>query len=191
VRRLHPGTGRYDIYDDTRSQVYRGLEGEASATNAVIAGAPGAILTSGTSVVNAFFHSTGGAATENNEYAFVPSSGTVSSGPVSYLRGIGDRAPDGRAYDAGAPYYAWKTSTLTRTQLSAMFRTDARTSVGDLLRLDLTRRGVSGRLYRVTLYGTAGTKTVSGDVFRTVYNAARPSGTLPLRSNLFNVAPLP
>jgi len=191
VRRLHPTSGNYDLYDDTRSQVYRGMKLEKATTDALIAGAPGAILVSGSSVVNAFFHSTGGGATENNEYAFVGSSGAVTSGPVGYLRGVSDRRPDGTAYDAGAPYFAWTTTTLTRAQLSAIFRTDSRTSVGDLLRLDLTRRGVSGRLYRVTLYGTTGTKTVSADVFRAVYNAARPSGSLMLRSNLFNVAPLP
>jgi stage II sporulation protein D len=191
VRRLHPGRGSFDLYDDTRSQVYRGVEAERAATNAVITANPGAILKYGDSVANTFFHSTGGGATENNEYAFVGSSGAVTSGVVRYLRGVSDRAPDGTAYDAGAPLYGWRTSSLTRAQLSTMFRADSRTNVGDLLRLDLTRRGVSGRLYRVTLYGTAGSKTVSADVFRAVYNARRPSGTAMLRSNLFNIAPLP
>lgn len=190
VRRLRT-TGTFDVYDDTRSQVYRGVEAERSTTNAVIAAAPGAILKSGSAVVNAFFHSTGGAATENNEYAFVGSSGAVTSGPVKYLRGIADRPASGTAYDATAPYYSWKTTTLTRAQLSAMLRADSRTNVGDLLRLDLTRRGVSGRLYRVTLYGTTATRTVSADVFRAVYNAERPYRTAMLRSNLFDLAPLP
>ena len=191
VRRLHPTVGSFDVYDDTRSQVYRGVEAEKPVTDAIIAAAPGAIIVSGGSVVNAFFHSTGGSATENNEYAFVGSTGAVTSGKVVYLRGIDDRAPDGRAWDAASPYYAWSTSSLTRSQLSAMLRKDSRTNVGDVLRLNLTRRGVSGRLYQVVIYGTKGTKTVSADVFRSVYNAARPSGTLPLRSNLFDARPLP
>jgi stage II sporulation protein D len=191
VRRLHPSTGSYDLFDDARSQVYHGQEGEASTTTALISARPGVVLMSGSSVVNAFFHSTGGAATENNEYAFVSASGAVTSGPLSYLRGVKDRNAAGAPYDAAAPYFAWTTTLLTRTTLSAMLGSDPRTNVGDLLKLDLTHRGVSGRLYRVTLYGTAGSKTVSADVFRTVYNAARPSGTNPLRSNLFNLAPLP
>jgi len=191
VRRLHPSTGTFDLYDTTRSQVYLGYRAEKASTNAIIDAAPGAILVSGGSVVNAFFHSTGGGATESNEYAFVGSKGTVGSSRVSYLRGIDDRAPDGRAWDADAPYYAWSTSSLTRAQLSAMFRADARTRVGDVLRLNLTRRGVSGRLYQVVIYGTTATKTVSADVFRSVYNAHRPSGTRMLRSNLFDARPLP
>ena len=32
VRRLHPGEGVFDVYDDTRSQVYRGVEAERTAT---------------------------------------------------------------------------------------------------------------------------------------------------------------
>ena len=148
-------------------------------------------LQSGSTVVDAYFHSTGGSATESNEYAFVGSTGTPSTVRISYLRGIDDRRADGTAYDAAAPYFAWSTTSLTRSQLSAMLRTDIRTNVGDVLRLNLTRRGTSGRLYQVVIYGTAATRTVSADVFRTVYNKARPSGTLPLRSNLFDARPLP
>jgi len=119
----------------------------------------------------------------------VSSSGGVGSA-VPYLRGIPDRRPDGTAWDAGAPVYAWQSSTLTRSQLSAMFKRDARTNVGDLTKLNLTKRGVSGRLYRVTLTGSTGSKTVSADVFRSVYNTYRPSGTLSLRSNLLDTKPI-
>jgi hypothetical protein len=72
-----------------------------------------------------------------------------------------------------------------------MLKKDSRTSVGTLTRLDLRRRGVSGRLYQVVLHGSAGSKTVSADVFRAVYNAYRPSTALPLRSNLFDTRPIP
>jgi stage II sporulation protein D len=188
-RRLHPTTGTWDVYDDSRSQVYRGVEAEKSVTNDVIDADPGAILKYGTTVVNAFFSSTGGGATESNEYAFTSSSGKIGT-PVAYLRGIIDRSEDGVPWDAAAPYFAWTTSALTRAQLSTMFKGDSRTNVGDLVKLDLRKRGVSGRLYAVVLYGSTGTKTVSGDVFRSVYNARRPSGTLSLRSNLFDTRPI-
>ena len=100
-------------------------------------------------------------------------------------RGFADRDADGRAFDADSPTARWQTATLTRTQLSAIFKRDARTNVGDVTKLDLTHRGVSGRLYRVTLVGSKGSKTVSADVFVSVYNAGRPAGTGPLRSALF------
>jgi hypothetical protein len=63
--------------------------------------------------------------------------------------------------------------------------------VGDLLALDLGNRGISGRLVSVTLYGTAGTRTVSGEVFRAVFNAHRPTTDPSLKSTFLDVAPIP
>ncbi len=114
----------------------------------------------------------------------------MTASPVAYLRGFADRDADGKAFDAASPYATWQTATLTRAQLSSILRKDARTNVGDVTKLDLTNRGVSGRLYRVTLYGSAGKKTVSADVFVSVFNAGRPAGSAPLRSTLFDTKPI-
>ena len=72
-----------------------------------------------------------------------------------------------------------------------MFATDSRTNVGTLIALDLRDRGVSGRLISVTLIGSGGTKKVSGEVFRAVFNAAKASADPLLRSTLFALAPVP
>jgi stage II sporulation protein D len=188
---IHPTTGSFDLYDDTRSQVYRGQKGENAATDALIAATSGKVLLSGTTVANALFHSADGGWTENNEHVFVSSTGAIVAGPVSYLRGSSDRAPDGSSYDRTSPYATWKTATYSNAQLSAFFATDGRTNVGTITRLDLSRRGVSRRLISVTLVGTLGTKTVSGDVFRSVFNTASPLADPPLRGNLFDIAPIP
>jgi stage II sporulation protein D len=189
--RLHPGKGAFDVYDDTRSQVYRGVEGEAAATDAAIAATAGAVLKSGSAIANAMFHSTGGGATENNEFVFVSASGAIVAAPVSYLRGSSDRAPDGTAYDAAAPYATWQTVAYTRSALDAIFNADPRTAVGSSTRFDLSRRGVSGRLISVTLSGSLGSKTVSGAVFRAVFNAGRPAGDPMMRSTLVDTRPIP
>jgi stage II sporulation protein D len=191
ARRLRPGISNYDVVDDTRAQVYLGVRGEQRATNVAIGSTAGIVLRSGTSIANALFHSTGGGATENNENVFVAASGAIVAGPVSYLRGSLDRAPDGTAYDAGAPFATWQTAPYTGDQLSAIFANDARTSVGALAALDLSNRGVSGRLIRITLVGALGSKTVSGDVFRSVFNAWRPATDPQLRSSLFDTQPIP
>ena len=182
-------TQAWDVYDDTRSQVYRGREAEQASTNAVITAAPGVVLRYGTGVIDAVFHSTGGGATESSEYAFVSSSGTrARRSPTCAGSPTGPRAAPRttprRRTTTGRP------SVLTRAQLSAMVAKDARTAVGDLQRLDLRHRGVSGRLYQVVLYGSAGTKTVSADTFRSVYNAYKPSSAAMLRSNLFDTNPI-
>jgi stage II sporulation protein D len=191
ARRLRPGVSWFDVADDTTSQVYRGKEGEKTATNLVIAATAGQVLRSGSSIANTLFHSAAGGATEHNENVFVSSSGAKVAGPVSYLRGVRDRTPSGAAYDAASPYATWRTSTYTRAQLSAIFARDARTNVGSLTALDLRYRGVSGRLVKVRLIGSSGTKTVSGDVFRAVFNARKPAGDRMMRSTLVDTRPVP
>ncbi|TAK02165.1 MAG: SpoIID/LytB domain-containing protein [Chloroflexota bacterium] len=188
---LRPGTGTFDVYDDTRSQVYGGVRRELAAADSVIAATAGQVVRSGTSLANTLFHSTAGGATEHNENVFVSSAGARVASPVSYLRGSSDRDPSGVAYDAGAPYATWQTRSFSIAELSAIFGKDARTAVGTLSGLDLRNRGVSGRLISVTLVGTAGTKTVSGDVFVAVFNAGRPAGDAPLRGSLVDVKPIP
>jgi stage II sporulation protein D len=191
ARRLRPGVSYYDVTDDTSSQVYRGALGEKATTNAILAAGPGIVLRSGSSIANTLFHSTGGGATENNENVYVSSSGTKVAGAVSYLRGSADRTATGASYDAASPYATWQMKAYPIAQLSAWFAADPRTNVGSLRALDLRNRGVSGRLISVTLIGSAGSKKVSGDVFRSVLNAGRPTADPMLRSTLFALAPIP
>jgi SpoIID/LytB domain protein len=190
VSHLHPSTGTFDVYDDTRSQVYRGRNAEKAPTDSAIAMTAGSVLLSGSSVANAVFHSADGGATENNENVWTSSSGQPGT-PVSYLRGSSDRAPDGSSYDAASPYATWKTATYSAATLSSMLALDSRTNVGTLTAIDLSNRGVSGRLISVTLKGSLGTKTVSGEVFRAVFNGRKPSADPQLRSTLFDLAPIP
>ena len=191
ARRLRPATSYFDVPDDATSQIYRGVKAEKATTNAAIAATAGTVMTTGTTIANALFHSTGGGATESNENVYTSASGKRTSRPVSYLRGASDRAEDNTAYDATAPYATWATRAYARTELAAVFAADARTNVGDLIALDFSNRGVSGRLVSVTLIGSSGTRTVSGEVFRAVFNARRPAGDPSLKSTLLDIAPIP
>ena len=191
ARRLRPTVGNWDVADDSTSQVYLGLEGERSSTNNAIKYTEGTVVKKGSEIANTLFHSTAGGWTEHNENVFVSSSGAQTATPVSYLRGRSDRRADGTAYDDASPYAVWSTATYTRAQLSSWFGSDSRTNVGTLTALDLRDRGVSGRLISVTLIGSAGSKTVSGDVFRSIFNAKRPAADNPLRSTLFDLVPIP
>jgi stage II sporulation protein D len=191
--RLHPATGTFDIYADTRSQMYLGILVEKAGSNAAVSATASVVLrTPGGGLANALFHSTGGGATENNENVFVSATGQKVAGVFSYLRGSMDRRSDGSAYDAASSYATWSTRTYTRAQIQAWFAADSRTNVGTLVALDLRDRGVSGRLISVTLIGADGsTQKVAGDVFRAVFNAHRPSGDRMMRSTLFDFAPIP
>lgn len=191
ARRLRPSTSYFDVPDDSTSQIYRGVLAEKATTNAAIAATSSLVLRSGPTIANALFHSTGGGATESNENVYTSASGRRVARPVSYLRGALDRADDGTAFDARAPYATWSTRSYGLAQLSAIFAADTRTNVGELVALDLHDRGVSGRLVSVTLIGTTGTRTVSGEIFRSVFNAKRPAADPSLKSTLLDVAPIP
>jgi SpoIID/LytB domain protein len=191
--RLHPTTGTYDVYNDTRSQVYLGYLAEKTATNSAITATAGKVLRTSTGAkVTALFHSSDGGWTENNENVFTSSTGAKTAGVYSYLRGSSDRRPDGTSYDSSSPYATWHTNTYTLAQIQAWFAADSRSNVGTLVALDLRNRGVSGRLISVTLIGANGTtKQVSGAVFESIFNAHRPSGDPSMRSTLFDLIPIP
>lgn len=192
VYQRHPSTGTFDFYDDTRSQVYHATLAEKTSTTLAVTSTAGRVLMHGTSVADTLFHSAGGGATESNQNVFVSATGSIVSSPISYLQGSSDRAADGSAYDHESPYATWHTSTYTLVQVQAFFAADSRTNVGTLVALDLTHRGVSGRLLSVTLVGADGTlKTVSGAVFVAVFNAHRPGADAPMRDTLFGLAPIP
>jgi len=191
--RLHPSTGSFDIYADTRSQMYLGKLVEKAGSDSAVSATAGVVLrTPGGGIANALFSSTGGGATENNENVFVSATGQRTAGVYSYLRGSMDRRADSSPYDGASPYATWSTKTYTLAQIQAWFAADSRTNVGTLVAIDLRDRGVSGRLISVTLIGLDGTtKKVSGAIFRDVFNVHRPSGDRMMRSTLFDLAPIP
>ena len=187
-----PASPYYDVSDDTSSQVYRGMEGEKATTDAAITATAGVVRKSGSAIANTMFHSTGGGATEHNENVFVSATGEKVAGPVSYLRGSADRRPDGTAVRRRLARTTRGRPRPTRRPSSrAGSRSDSRTNVGTLTALDLRDRGVSGRLISVTLIGSGGSKKVSGDVFRSVFNAHRPSGDPMMRSTLVDTKSVP
>ena len=188
---LHPTTGTFDLYDDSRSQVYLGVRAERPSADAAITATAGQVVMSGSRVANTLYSSTAGGATEDNQTAFVSPAGAIVAVPVSYLQGSPDRDSAGIPYDAAAPHATWQTASYSLAALSSILGADSRTSVGTLTSLVLSNRGVSGRLISVTLQGSAGAKTVSGTVFTSAFNAHRPTGDPAMLSTLLDVAPIP
>jgi stage II sporulation protein D len=188
---VHVGIGAYDLFDDTRAQVYRGSLGEVTAATNAVTGTAGQVLKNGSTIITALYHSADGGATENNENVYTSPTGQIVSSPLSYLRGSSDRDPNGVSYDSASPHATWHSATYTWAQLSAIFATDSRTNVGALTALDLSAKGVSGRLIRVILVGSKGSKTVSGEIFREVFNTGSPAADPYMWSTLVDTAPIP
>lgn len=191
VHRRSQANYYYDVHDDARSQVYLGVLYEKASTTAAVHDTAALVVKYGTAVANTLFHSAAGGWTENNENVFVSSTGARLASPVAYLRGVSDRRPDGTSYDSSSSKATWKTATYTLAQLSTIFANDSLTSVGTIQSLDLSNRGVSGRLISVTLRGTLATKTVSGSYFKYVFNVYSPVTDPAMWSTLFDTSPIP
>jgi stage II sporulation protein D len=141
----HAGGRRFDVYADTRSQVYRGVAAETSRTNAAVAATSGqVVIYQGRPAITYFFASSGGR-TENVEVGF------PGSEPLPWLRGVAD------PFDQG-PQHSWKVS---------MSFASAGARLGELVKgtfrgIEVVKRGVSPRIASAIVLGSAGTTPVSG-----------------------------
>jgi stage II sporulation protein D len=91
---LRPG-GDFEMYDDTRSQVYGGLAAEDARTSRAVAATRGLVVMSDGAVATTYFHSSSGGRTEAVHHAW------PGSAPRSYLVSVPD------PFDRIAPRHTW------------------------------------------------------------------------------------
>jgi SpoIID/LytB domain protein len=141
----HAGGSKFDVYADTRSQVYLGTAAETAQTNAAVAATAGQIVTyAGAPAITYFFASSGGM-TEDVQNAW------PGSEPQPWLRGVPD------PYDAG-PQFDWRLSmsfAAAATRLRGLVK-------GSFRGIEVIKRGVSPRILTAAVLGSAGTTQVSG-----------------------------
>ena len=186
IRHLHPERA-FDVVPTSDNQVYGGVSIEHPRSNSAVDATVDEVVMYDGRPILAYFFTVAGGYTENNEYAWTSASGKVTGTAIPYLRGVPDLDENGLAYDRNAPGFAWQSDSFTWAQLSAMMAADSRTNVGRLLDVQFDR-GVSGRAYRVTLVGTTRTLSVSGQVFKIVFNANNGDGP-GLRSAMYFLEP--
>jgi stage II sporulation protein D len=143
---LKPGK-LYDLYADTRSQVYGGIEAEAETTNLAIGSTAGQVLLWHGRVATTFYHSTSGGRTVAIEEAW------PRSAPVPYLVSVSD------PYDGISKHHRWGPVRLTPAEVGKRLHIRG---VRDLL----VARGPSGRVTSVTLKLRAGARSLPADEFR-------------------------
>jgi SpoIID/LytB domain protein len=142
----HAGGSRFDVYADTRSQVYLGAAAETAQTNAAVAATAGQIVTyEGRPAITYFFASSGGM-TESVQNAW------PGAEAQPWLRGVPD------PYDAG-PRFDWKLS-LSFATAAARLRGLVK---GSLRGVEVLARGVSPRILTAAVLGSAGDTNVSGE----------------------------
>jgi stage II sporulation protein D len=141
-------TGLFDQYPDTRSQVYRGVTGESVRSDAAVAQTAGRILTYAGLPAVTYYFSTSGGHTENVEYSFV---GSLAK---PWLVGVPD------PYDGASPYHRWTVNT------SATSLDRGLGAPGRFKRVQVLERGISPRVVRAKVVGTAGSTVLTGPQIR-------------------------
>jgi len=167
----------YHVDDTTSSQVYKGMAGETTATNAVAKATAGTILKYGTAVAFTQFSSSNGGWTAAGSKPYLPNQPDSPSG-----------SPDTYEQYAGAPglwsYSPSQATVQTKLQnLAKDTRYPYKTDIGTLLNIQvLTRDGNGswgGHALTIKLDGSQADVTVSGAHFR---------GALSLRSTWFTAS---
>ncbi len=154
-------TGAFDLYPDTRSQVYLGLDHEKPSTNAAVDATAGKVVVYNGQVARTFFYSTSGGRTASSQDVW----GTA----VPYLVSVAD------PYDSISPYHDWGPFSFTGPKLAKVLRMPGR-----VIDLRPALDG-SGRVSSLTVVGTEGEAAVSASSLRR---------TLGLRSTWFSVGVL-
>ena len=139
--------GDYDLYSDTRSQVYGGIAAEAPSSNAAVNETANQIVLYDGEPANTFFSSSSGGKTANVQDVW-------SSPPVPYLVSVPD------PYDTLSPYHNWGPLHFSGATIARRFHvpgkvTDFRASVTP-----------SGRVRTITFVGTKGERAVAGSTIR-------------------------
>jgi stage II sporulation protein D len=138
------GGNGFDLYSDTRSQVYEGLESEYASTNDAVAATRGQVVMYGGEIAQTLYSACSGGHTE--------SAVNVFGSPVPYLVGVPD------PYDYYCPLHKW-TLDFSGPEISSRLGGYLQ---GKLKQVVITKTGVSPRIVSAKLVGTGGTSTVSG-----------------------------
>jgi SpoIID/LytB domain protein len=135
-------SGAFDLYPDTRSQVYLGIEHEKPSTNAAVDATAGQVVLYQGEVAKTFFFSTSGGRTASAE--------DVWGEAVPYLVSVPD------PYDSISPHHTWGPVAYTGAALAKRLKMKGR--VVDVQ----TELNSSGRIKQLTVVGTQSTVEMPG-----------------------------
>lgn len=138
------GGNGFDLYADTRTQVYGGVKVESERTDRAVRATQGQVAMYGGAVAQTTYFSSSGGRTE---------SGFLGAPDVPYLQSVDD------PYDYYSPLHEW---TFRFSQAEMNSRLDAYVD-GALRGIEVTQRGDSPRIDYARLIGTRGTATIRGD----------------------------
>jgi stage II sporulation protein D len=135
----------FDLYSDTRSQVYKGLESEYTSSNEAAEQTRGQVVMYEGKIAETLFSACSGGKTESIKNVF----GTA----IPYLVGVPD------PYDYYCPLHKW-TLEFSGPEISSRL---GGLIEGKLKQVVITKTGYSPRIIEAKLIGTGGVTSASGE----------------------------
>lgn len=139
------GGNGFDLYADSRSQVYKGLESEYARSDEAAESTRGQVVEYDGKVAETLFSACSGGKTESIQNVFGSS--------IPYLVGVPD------PYDSYCPLHTW-TLNFTGPEISSRL---GGYLDGKLKKVVITKTGYSPRIIAAKLYGTGGVTSVNGE----------------------------
>lgn len=170
----------FDVYADTRDQVYKGLHSATALTDKAVRETEGVVMTYNGEFITAYYHSTCGGETE----------GVVTWGRPDhpYLKNKPDLRPDGTPWCRESNYTEW-TREFTEDELRDLFQINAKEakanvpSFSSIKSMHIQDTLKSGRIHTLVIETNNGSFTAKADKIRWLF---KRGGTI-LPSSFFRI----
>ena len=170
----------FDVYADTRDQVYKGLHSATALTDKAVRETDGVVMTYNGEFITAYYHSTCGGETE----------GVVTWGRPDhpYLKNKPDLRPDGTPWCRESNYTEW-TREFTEDELRDLFQINAKEakanvpSFSSIKSMHIQDTLKSGRIHTLVIETNNGSFTAKADKIRWLF---KRGGTI-LPSSFFRI----
>ena len=164
----------FDVYADTKDQVYKGLASATPLTDSAVKATAGIVMTYNGEFIIAYYHSTCGGMSETLA--------TWGRPDLPYLKSKPDLRPDGTPWCNESSYSKWER-VFTEKELPALFKNAKVHEFKHVKAIGVKDTLASGRILTLEVTTDKGKFTVAGDKVRWLF---KKNGTI-LPSSFFRV----
>ena len=166
----------FDLCSTTDCQVYKGFDGEATATNKAVDDTKGKKVTYNGKLAEVFYFSSDGGSTEDVK--------NVWGSAVPYLKSVPDPYESGKSY-----HYNWEVTLsadeIKKTMVSRGY------NLGDILSMNITKVSDAGRATELVINGTKDKRVYKDENCRAVFSLDSQWYTISTDADIFIRASAP
>ncbi|MCF0217177.1 MAG: SpoIID/LytB domain-containing protein [Fibrobacteraceae bacterium] len=174
------GDAGFDVYADTRDQVYKGLASATPLTDEAVKQTAGVVMTYNHKFITAYYHSTCGGQTETMA--------TWQKPDLPYLKSVSDKAEKGGNWCNESSYTKWERK-FTDKEINTLFRqnaSEAKVKIKDfnkVLKIEILNKLSSGRVLTMRVTTNKGSFDIWADKTRWLF---KKNGSI-LPSSFFSI----